>query len=146
MGNYRCRRPGFLAAWQMQAADMTFQGCSDDEIIKLLWPFYPEDHPNLDREAALKKHNASCRGKLNRLRKDKKFLEYYQSLITEWSVHSVGRALTKLSSQIDSDQPWLANKAANDVLTRGIKLVGLDDENTITVRVEGMPELGEPED
>lgn len=86
------------------------------------------------------------RDKLQRLRKDPKFQEYYQSIVTEWRVHSYGPALTVLTNQVKSDEPWLANKAANDVLNR----IGNDpfatgsDASSVTIRFEGMPKLGTP--
>lgn len=142
MGNYKCRRPGYLQAWQMAAADMIFRGASTADIIEQLWS---TELAKAKDEKDRKRITGNLSNRLNTLKRNPKFLEYYKSLVTEWSVHSVGRALTKLSKQIDSDQEWLANKAANDVLTRGIKLVGFEDENTITVKVEGMPELGTPD-
>ena len=142
MGNYGCRQPGFLQAWQMQAANMIFRGASNDELIRQFWS------DKLDAakdEKDRKRIYSNCTSRLYNLKRNPKFVEYYKSLVTEWSVHNVGKALTKLSSQIDSDQEWLANKAANDILQRGIKMAGFDDENTITVKIEGMPELGSPD-
>lgn len=47
---------------------------------------------------------------------------------------------------MDDSNAWLANKAANDVLTRfGPAIMGEDDKQ-IVVQVQGMPELGEPVD
>ncbi len=132
MGNYRSRRTGFLQGWQLNVADMMFRGYGDDEIIKEIWP-------NATKMA-------TCRQKLKRLRHDEKFQEYYRTLVTEWSMHHVGRALNKLSEQIDSKQPWLANKAANDVLIQSKQMMTGMDDGTVVVRVEGMPELGTPDD
>ena len=134
MGNYRSRRPGFLEGWKIGAADMMWRGMTDDEITKALWPERTEQQQK----------NAKAR--LRNLRKDEKFQEYYRSLVTEWSVHHVGKAYNKLVEQIDSDQPWLANKAANDVITQSkAMLTGMDD-GTVVVKVEGMPELGTPDE
>ena len=72
-------------------------------------------------------------------------MEYYRSIITEWSIHSTGPALKKLRSQLDSDKEWLANKAANDVIAKAGKEITGDTENTINVRFEGLPELGSPD-
>jgi len=136
MGNYRSRRPGFLQGWQINAADMMFRGYTDEEIVKALWPYKEWT------DKAVK----AAKSRLRNLRKDEKFQEYYRSLVTEWSVHHVGRALNKLAEQVDSNQPWLANKAANDVILQSKNLItGLDD-NTVVVKVEGMPELGVPEE
>ena len=135
MGNYRARRPGFLQGWQINAADMMFRGCTDDEIVKELWP--QKETENQIRAA---------KQRLRNLRRNEKFQEFYRSLVTEWSVHHVGRAYAKLSEQIDSNQPWLANKAANDVILHSKQMITGMDDGTIVVKVEGMPEIGTPED
>lgn len=136
MGNYKVRRDGLLTAWQVNAARLMFQGKTDDQIIQEL--FYPFEEID-------KKKRARGMSKLQKLRKTPAFQEYYKSIVTEWSVHNIGRALTKLSAQIDDSNGWLANKAANDVLAQAKKFALGEDENTITVKVEGMPELGSPE-
>ena len=135
MGNYRARRPGFLQGWQINAADMMFRGFTDEQMVRELWPQKTE----VGQIRAAKQ-------RLRNLRKDEKFQEYYRTLVQEWSMHHVGRAFNKLSEQIDSDQPWLANKAANDVLTHSKQMITGMDDGTVVVKVEGMPELGTPDD
>lgn len=134
MGNYRARRENFLQGWQINVAEMMFRGMSDDEIVKEVWPEKTE--PNQIRNA---------KNRLRTLRKNEKFQEYYRSIITEWSVHNVGKALSKLASQMDDKNGWLANKACNDILNQSKNFTGSDD-NTVLVKVEGMPELGVPEE
>lgn len=136
MGNYRSRRPGFLQGWQMNVADYMFRGFTDEEIVKELWP------DKLETDNKLR----AAKERLRNLRKNEKFQEYYRSIITEWSVHNVGKALNKLSEQIDSNQPWLANKAANDVILQSKALISGTDDNTVRVQIEGMPEIGSPEE
>lgn len=137
MGNYSCRRENFLVGWEIDVAQLVFQGKSNKEIaIEVL------DADPGDRNDLLKKVK-----RIKRLIESDKFAEYYKSMIKEWTIHNVGRALNKLSDQIDHEQPWLANKAANDILQRVPKGMLMDEEeNTITVKVEGMPELGVPEE
>lgn len=143
MGNYKARRPGFIEAWKILAAEYMFQGKPDKEIAELLWPVLT----TMPKEEAAKKMQ-SYKRRLRELRKDSAFQEYYKSMITEWRVHTMGPALAKLKEQINSPEPWLANKAANDVLTR----VGADpftngeESSAVTIRFEGMPELGSPDD
>lgn len=124
-----------LQGWQINAAEMMFRGCTNDEIIKELWP------------------NADTPGKkavkyktLKRLCNDETFMEYYRSIITEWSIHSTGPALKKLRSQLDSEQEWIANKAANDILNQSKTVMTGADDNTVVIKMEGMPELGSPDD
>jgi hypothetical protein len=44
------------------------------------------------------------------------------------------------------DQAWLQNKAANDLLNYGKSQIFGDEERAIHVKVEGMPEIGSPDD
>ena len=136
MGNYAIRR-SIMTGWEIDAAQALFQGKTNQEIaIKVL-----KADPNDKNDMAKKVR------KIRTLMENAKFQAYYKSMITEWTVHNVGRALSKLSEQIDHDQPWLANKAANDILQRIPKSMLTDeDENTVVIKVEGMPELGEPEE
>ena len=56
---------------------------------------------------------------------------------------SVGR----ITKQIDSDTDWLANKAANDILTLASRIGVIKTEETaLQVQIQGMPEIGSPED
>ena len=134
MGNYAVRNNNLLQAWQMQAATLMFQGWSDEEIAREIF-----------RTGDDKKKIQNGKSRLQQLRRKPAFLDYYRSIITEWSVHNVGRALMRLSTQIDDSSPWLANKAANDILTQSKRMITGNEENTVTVKIEGMPELGEPE-
>lgn len=136
MGKYTSRKAGYLTGWQMDAALYVFQGLSDKDIAKRIWNIPEED------ERALK--NAVAR--LRAARKKPEFMEYYRSLITEWTVHHTGKALEKIASQIGDQNGWLANKAANDVLTQSKLLLTGADDNTVLVKVEGMPVLGTPDD
>lgn len=135
MGNYRARQPGFLKGWQITAADLMFRGMTDREIIHELWPDKTDE-----------KGIRACQQRLKRLRQNEKFQEYYRSLVQEWSVHHVGKAFNKLVEQIDSNQPWLANKAANDVIQHSKQMLTGMDDGTMVVKIEGMPELGTPDD
>lgn len=135
MANYRARRPGFLQGWQINAADMMFRGYTDKEMIRELWP-----------DKVTEKQISNARRRLRVLRADEKFQEYYRSLVNEWSIHHVGKAYNKLAEQIDCDQPWLANKAANDVIQHSKQMLTGMDDGTVVVKVEGMPELGTPDE
>lgn len=133
MGNYNCRK-GMLQAWQINAAEMMFRGLRDEDIIKELWP-----------EVETRGQIECKRKRLKRLKADETFQAYYKSIVTEWSVHNVGKALTKLSEQIDSDKPWIANKAANDVLMHSRQLTNDQEDNTVVVKFESGIELGSPD-
>jgi len=135
MGNYKSRRPGMLQGWQMNAADLMFRGFTEAEICEELWQVG-------DDERKMK----AAKSRLRNLRKNEVFQDYYRSIITEWSVHHVGKALLTIAAQMDNSNPWLANKAANDVITQSRPLLSGAEDNQLVVKFEGMPELGEPEE
>ena len=137
MGNYSCRRDKLLVGWEIDVAQLVFQGKSNKEIAIEILNADPRDKNDM-----LKKTN-----RIKRLIDTDKFEDYYKSMIKEWTVHNVGRALNKLSEQVGHEAPWLANKAANDILQRAPKSLLTDEsESSVVVRVEGMPVMGVPEE
>jgi hypothetical protein len=59
----------------------------------------------------------------------------------------VPMAVSKIRSQVSNENDWVANKASNDImnLARSTGIFG-NEERALTVRVEGMPEIGSPDD
>ena len=134
MGNYKSRRPGYLQGWQIDVAQYIFSGLTDEQIAKKVWHVEDGDEKGM----------RNAKDRLRNLRKTEKFMEYYKSLITEWTVHHTGRALNRIAAQVDDPNPWMANKAANDVLVQAKTLISGVDDNTVLVKVEGMPVMGSP--
>lgn len=59
----------------------------------------------------------------------------------------VPNAANRINNQIDSDTEWLANKAANDVITLASRIgVIRTEETAMKIEVTGMPDLGNPDD
>lgn len=59
----------------------------------------------------------------------------------------VPNAARRIQHQIDSSTEWLANKAANDVLTLAGRIgVVSSEEKAMTVQVTGMPDIGSPDE
>lgn len=46
----------------------------------------------------------------------------------------------------DGSIPWLQNKAANDLLNYGKSQIYGDDERTVHVQIDGLPDIGSPDD
>ena len=59
----------------------------------------------------------------------------------------VPSAVERLEKQIEDDNQWIANKAANDYIGLA-KTVGIfqSEEKAVNVRIEGMPDIGSPDD
>jgi len=138
MGNYAARRNKLLVGWEIDAALMVFRGKSNRDIAIEALSANPDDPKDLKNKIQ----------RVVKLIRSDKFEEYYKTMIKEWSIRNVGRALNKLTEQVDmDDQPWLANKAANDILQRAPKsYFQSEDEATFKIVVEGAPTLGIPTD
>ena len=56
-------------------------------------------------------------------------------------------AMNRIKRQVDDDNGWLANKAANDVIGLAkTTSVFTNEERAVRVQIEGMPDLGTPDD
>ena len=59
----------------------------------------------------------------------------------------VPNAANRIKHQIDSDTEWLANKAANDVITLANRIgVIRSEETAMRVEISGMPDIGSPDE
>ena len=74
------------------------------------------------------------------------FAECYRAMIKEMAWPVYGEAIDIIRKQLNHSNGWLANKAANDLLNRFAPVVMGEDSKAITVKIEGMPELGTPND
>ena len=136
MANYTNRNGKLLAGWQIDVAMLVFRGWSNEQIAIEVLDANPDDPEDLKNK----------KNKIRRLTQTNNFVEFYKQMIRSWMIQNAGKALNKLAEQVDSDAPWLANKAANDVLQRIPKSMLTDeDESTIKIVVEGAPELGTPD-
>ena len=117
---------------QLKAADHT-----REEILQELFGLGPDDDPK-------KKNNADQQ--MWRWRQHPDYFKLFEAEI-EKALREAGSAAVKvLINQMKStDQPWLQNKAANDVMNHRKQIIYGADEKQITVKVEGMPELGTPD-
>ena len=125
-----------LNAEQVMIAQSMAAGHSEDEILKIYWGITKSSTPQEKQKA---------RRELHKTQDLPGFLDCYKSEVKRLYTPVYSKALAKIAEQIDSNLPWLANKAANDILTRVPTLIG-DDDNTIRVQIEGMPELGTPDE
>ena len=134
MGYYKCRRPGYLTAQQISVCEHIFQGKKEPWILE-------HDYGVIDPES---REYKNARSRLYRLKNNPKFIEYFNSIVTEFRVHGYGKAMHKLTDMIDNDNPWVALQAANTVLAHTERAVINETENTVTVKIEGLPTLGVP--
>ncbi len=124
-----------LNAKQAQAARLMAEGKTTGEIVLILY--------GVTRESDRLAYDRGCRT-LRKWQAAPGFADCYRAIVREIAMPSYGRALNRIDKQIDDPNPWIAQGAAREVLTRfGPAIMGEDDKS-ITVKVEGMPVLGVP--
>lgn len=126
---------------QMQAVRLISDGLSTKEVARLVFDVRDDANPAINDDKKIQKGME----KIRRWMRDPKVMEAYRAVLREAMMPAMGKASAKLVQQIDNGNGWLANKAANDVLTRFGPLVLGEEDKQITVKVEGMPELGAPQ-
>ena len=91
------------------------------------------------------RHNAECRMSDWRKRPDYKAI--WDDELAACVRRRVPGAINRLDQQIDNANDWVANKAANDYIGLA-KALGVikTEETAVKVQIEGMPELGSPDD
>lgn len=123
-----------LTELQLRIAEYLFLGKTEQEVVEMIWGVTKDD-PHWRRYA----------DKIRRLRKTQKYEEYYNSQVALARRRGYGRALNRLLGMVDDPNPWVALQASNSVLSHTEKAVISEEENTVTVKIEGLPALGTPE-
>jgi hypothetical protein len=89
-------------------------------------------------------HNADC--KMSRWRKLPEFETVWKDEVKQILYGCTAEAVQVIKGQLRSDQGWLQNKAANDLLNYGKQQIYGDEERTVHVQIEGLPDIGSPDD
>jgi len=122
---------------ETNVARMMAEGSSEKEILLYCYDVNA-DTPLGERQKATRR--------LHKLMHEPKFQECFRAIVRERTMPSYASAVNRIMSQVNDENGWLANKAANDVLTRfGPAIMGEDDKQVV-IRVEGGPVLGLPEE
>lgn len=122
---------------QATACRLIAEGEDEKEILAVIFNLGPE------ADAAEKKKALNTLRKWMRMQE---FKDCYRAIVNEIAMPSYSKALKKIASQIDDSQGWLANKAANDILTRFGPAVMGDDDKQVVIKVDGGPVIGVPEE
>ena len=119
----------------VQAAQLLANGYNLNDIIMVLWGVSKES----DRAAYERGYR-----KLKKWQAEEGFQKLHAAMLKESVLPLVGKAVQRIGEQIDHSNPWIAQGAAREVLTRfGAGITGEDDKS-ITIHVEGMPQIGVP--
>lgn len=122
---------------QALACNMMAEGTKEDLIIAAVFGVTKEDNST----EFFKKRKL-----LRNWVKEPAFSELYRETIRAIALPSYGRAFSRIDKQIDDENPWVAQNAARDILNRYNSAVMGDEERDLVIRIEGMPELGVPDD
>ena len=126
---------------QFLAIRCIFEGKSCPDAARIVFDCRKKDNPM--EEDPGKVQNGAAR--IRRWMKQPECIECYRGLVREIARECIGPSVMQLKKQIQDENGWLANKAANDVLNKFYAMVMGEDDREIHVRVEGMPVLGEPD-
>ena len=125
-----------LNARVTQACRILAEGGTEDDVLLICLK---------TSKSASKEERSKAKRTLHKWMRMPGFAECYRSIVREVALQGFGRATKRIIEQMDDSNGWLANKAANDVLTRFAPSVMGENEREVVVRVEGMPTLGAPE-
>ena len=117
---------------------MDAQGEGRQEILRKVF--------GLDPETASEKELHAADSTMYRWRRKPWYDDIWKDEVRKISIAMSSEALKKIKAQIRDDNGWLANKAANDSLTFAKPLIWGEDEKAVNIRIEGMPEIGSPDD
>ena len=128
-----------LTADQELFVRMSAQGCSRPEILKAVFGI------DLDTTPANEVKNAD--NKMSRWRKHPDFEAVWKDEVKNILYGCTAEAVKVIKGQLrNKDVPWLQNKAANDLLNYGKGQIYGDEERTVHVQIEGLPDIGSPDD
>ena len=126
-----------LTVDQERFVRMEANGITSREIIFELWGMKEEDDPKAY-------HNMECR--LSDWRKHPKYEEVWRDEVRKQDFGDYSLARKTLRRSMKADDQWLAMQSAVNVLNNSGKRIFGAEENAVTVRIEGLPDIGSPDD
>ena len=115
---------------------MEANGYASPEVILELWGIKKEDDPRVY-------HNMECR--LSDWRKHPKYAERWKEVVRQYDYSDYTRARRTLRRSMDDSDKWLAMQSAVNVMNTSGKRIFGEEENTVTVKIEGLPDIGSPD-
>jgi len=127
-----------LTADQERFIRMSAQGCSRKEIIKTIF--------GMDIETAPENEVHNIDNKMSRWRKLPEFETIWKDEVRSILYGCTSEAIQTIRKQMREKDDWLQNKAANDLLNYSKQQIYGDEEKTVHVQIDGLPEIGSPDD
>ena len=100
----------------------------------------------LDTETTDARTLNNADAKMHRWRRRPEFDAIWKDEVKTILYGCTAEAIQVIKGQLKGEIPWLTNKAANDLLNYGKQQIFGDEERSIHVKVEGMPDIGSPDD
>ena len=101
----------------------------------------------IDLETASEKeiHNADC--KMSRWRKHPMFDQAWKEEQKRWCYEDFTLAMSVFRKGMKQDKDgWLAMNSAVNALSNANKRLFHDEDQSVTVKIEGLPDIGSPDD
>ena len=127
-----------LTAQQEKFIRLSAQGKSRAEIFKAVF--------DVEIEKATPNEQNAIDVKMSRWRKLPEFESIWKDEVRQILYGCTAEAVQVIKGQLRSDQGWLQNKAANDLLNYGKTQIYGDEERTVHVQIDGLPDIGSPDD
>lgn len=127
-----------LTGDQEKFVRMSAQGKTRPEILQAVFGLDIATSPENEIHAA--------DAKMCRWRKHPDFESTWKDEVKQILYGCTAEAVQVIKGQLRSDQGWLQNKAANDLLNYGKSQIYGDEERTVHVQIDGMPDIGSPEE
>ena len=132
---YRITKDQFQAIKLLSEGELTY-----DQIAAVIFDI--RDERGMTDPDKLRK----ARERLREWMRNPRINNAYKEYILDMVMPSIPKSIKRLTTQIDSDKEWVANKAANDILREFKGVLFGEEDKTVHVQIEGMPEIGEPDD
>ena len=122
-----------------QFARMEANMVSREEKIRALF--------GVDIKTATAREINNCDATMSRWRKHPKFDEIWKDEVRsqEYADYSEARRILRQGMRQDKDG-WLALNSAVNALTHASKRLFHDEDSAVTVKIEGLPDIGSPDD
>ena len=127
-----------LTAQQELFVRMSAQGKSRPKILKAVF--------DIDIETTPANEVKNADNKLSRWRKHPDFEAVWKDEVRSILYGCTSEAIQTIRKQMREKDNWLQNKAANDLLNYGKAQIYGDEEKTVHVQIDGMPDIGSPDD
>ena len=128
-----------LTGEQETFARLSARGFERDEIIKKMYGITKEGDPS-------RFHSIECN--FTRWRNHPKFFDAWMDEVRHtYSMKLMSKGLRKIYDQMDDDEKWISNKAANDAINFAKARLFAEEDNKVVIEFTNgaMPEIGVPE-